>query len=97
MKNNLLKIIKSNLGFSTSVKDNLLLFLIDSTLNELSEEHKLTLNEENFNEKINLKEFVISYVCFKYKNSEYKEMPRYLKARLNNLKVNRLRTNKNDV
>lgn len=90
MKAKLLEIVKSKLGITSTVRDSLLNFLIDTTLKEMNDEHKMVLTDEN----LTLQEFIIDYVVFKYKNVDFKGIPRFLQFRLHNLKINRMRNNK---
>lgn len=94
MKDKLLQVVKWRLGITTNIKDEFIKFLIESTLKEMKSQHKMELTDENHEEKAELREFIVDYVCFKYKNTDYKGIPRFLQFRLHNLKINRMRNNK---
>lgn len=91
MKDKLLQVVKWRLGIATNIKDEFIKFLIESTLKEMKSQHKMELTDENHEEKAELREFIVDYVCYKYNNAEYKGMPRSLQLKLHNLKINRMR------
>lgn len=87
MQTKLLKIVKWRLGITTDIRDEFIKFLIDSTSKEMKNQQKLEFTED----ESELTEFVVDYVSFKYNNTEYKGMPRFLQLKLHNLKINRMR------
>lgn len=91
MRDKLLQVVKWRLGITTNIKDEFITFLIESTLKEMKSQHKMELTDENHEEKAELREFIVDYVCYKYNNTEYKGMPRFLQLKLHNLKINRMR------
>ncbi|WP_265460340.1 hypothetical protein [Enterococcus sp. HY326] len=76
-----LTLVKSSLGYRTTVRDELLKKIIDGVKNELIEEKGIQLEESNTTHLM----FVVDLSAFRYENKGASAMPRNLEYRLRNL------------
>lgn len=84
-KNEILKIVKFKLGITSSLRDTLLLHLIDNACFFVeSKGIKLVLTDGL------IFGFVVDFTCFKYKNVDFLGLPRFLDYQLKNLIVRSL-------
>ena len=83
-KDQLLLLLKARLGISTNVRDVYLTAIIESIIEELTDEKGITLEEENVNHLM----LIVDYASWRYKSrDESGAMPRYLQYRLHNLMI----------
>ncbi|TWE06406.1 hypothetical protein FB550_102428 [Neobacillus bataviensis] len=77
-----LQLVKSRLGISSSVRDAYLTAIIDGVMMELSDEKGLVLDNNNSYHQ----QFISDYVTWRYQNRDSEgAMPRHLQFRLHNL------------
>ncbi|CAM3678581.1 hypothetical protein GCM10009865_47580 [Aeromicrobium ponti] len=77
-----LQLVKSRLGISSTVRDAYLLAIIDGVMLELSDEKGLVLDANNSYHQL----FISDYVTWRYQNRDSEgSMPRHLQFRLHNL------------
>lgn len=75
-----LKLVKMRLGITSEVRDDFLTHLIRSSLIETYKKGVVV----NFNNDAFLS-YIVDLSCFKYKNNDFNELPKYLRYQLNNL------------
>lgn len=81
-KARLLTLIKNRLGITSEVVDIDLAFLIDSSINEISYINGLELVDNP-----SLDEYIVDLVCWKYKERDTDDKPKWLKAELRELMI----------
>jgi hypothetical protein len=77
----ILNLVKATLGYKSSVRDELLKFIIKSVVDELEIQKRITLKYDNAEHLM----FVVDYAVFRYENKGGSVMPRNLEYRLRNL------------
>lgn len=77
----ILGLVKATLGYKSSVRDELLKFIIKSVVYELEIQKRITLKYDNAEHLM----FVVDYAVFRYENKGGSVMPRNLEYRLRNL------------
>lgn len=82
-RNDILNLVKAILGYQTNVRDELLLRIIDSVVDELEKVKGVPFDFNN-NEIVM---YVVDMVVFRYQNLGGGTMPRNLEYRLRNLIV----------
>ena len=82
-RNDILNLVKAILGYRTNVRDELLLRIIDSVVDELEKVKGVPFDFDN-NEIVM---YVVDMVVFRYQNLGGGTMPRNLEYRLRNLIV----------
>lgn len=92
-RNDILNLVKAILGYRTNVRDELLLRIIDSVVDELEKVKGVPFDFEN-NEIVM---YVVDMVVFRYQNLGGGTMPRNLEYRLRNLIVKYRKVGEVDV
>ena len=77
----ILNLVKATLGYKSSVRDELLKVIIQSVIDELEIQKRITLKYDNAEHLM----FVVDYSCFRYENKGAGTLPRNLEYRLRNL------------
>ena len=77
----ILNLVKATLGYKSSVRDELLKVIIQSVIDELEIQKRITLNYDNSEHLM----FIVDYSVFRYENKGAGVMPRNLEYRLRNL------------
>ena len=79
----ILNLVKATLGYKSSVRDELLKFIIKSVVDELEIQKRISIDFENAEHLM----FIVDYACFRYENKGAGTLPRNLEYRLRNLIV----------
>lgn len=79
-----LSLVKATLGYSTTVRDELLKATIESVVKELIDNQGIPIDEKNSEHT----QFVVDLAVFRYENKGAGSMPRQLTYRLRNLIIN---------
>ena len=77
----ILNLVKATLGYKSSVRDELLKVIIQSVIDELEIQKRITLNYDNSEHLM----FIVDYSVFRYENKGAGTLPRNLEYRLRNL------------
>ena len=77
----ILGLVKATLGYKSSIRDELLKVIIQSVIDELEIQKRITLNYDNSEHIM----FVVDYAVFRYENKGGGTIPRNLEYRLRNL------------
>ena len=77
----ILNLVKATLGYKSSVRDELLKVIIQSVIDELEIQKRITLKYDNAEHLM----FVVDYAVFRYENKGGGTIPRNLEYRLRNL------------
>lgn len=76
-----LPLVKASLGYKSSVRDELLQAIIESIIDELTIQKRISLSAENSEHLM----FIVDYAVFRYENKGGSVMPRNIEYRLRNL------------
>ena len=79
----ILGLVKATLGYKSTVRDELLKVIIQSVIDELEIQKRITLKYDNSEHLM----FIVDYSCFRYENKGGGTIPRNLEYRLRNLLV----------
>ncbi len=80
----IVELIKANLGILSTKRDAYFTAIVESIIEELTEEKGIILVPENMNHTM----FIVDYAVWRYQNRDNKEgMPRNLSYRLRNIYV----------
>lgn len=83
-KANILELIKSRIGISSTIRDAYLNSIIDSVIKELTDEKGITLEPDNANHI----SFIVDYATWRYQSRDSSgSMPKHLHWRLRNLYI----------
>ena len=77
----ILGLVKATLGYKSIVRDELLKVIIQSVIDELEIQKRITLNYDNSEHLM----FIVDYSVFRYENKGAGTLPRNLEYRLRNL------------
>lgn len=79
-KEELLTLLKANLGVTSIARDSYLKSILDSVTSELENDKGLSVTDDSVAEM-----FAVDYAAWRWRNRGEGEMPRNLRYRLNNL------------
>ena len=79
----ILGLVKATLGYKSAVRDELLKVIIQSVIDELEIQKRITLKYDNAEHLM----FIVDYAVFRYENKGAGTLPRNLEYRLRNLIV----------
>lgn len=79
----ILGLVKATLGYKSAVRDELLKVIVNSVIDELEIQKRISIDFENAEHLM----FVVDYAVFRYENKGAGTIPRNLEYRLRNLMV----------
>ncbi|WP_332632021.1 hypothetical protein [Halalkalibacter flavus] len=81
----ILPLVKERIGIRSNVRDNYIMFILESVVNELTEEKGIVIDDTNPRHFM----FIVDYSAWRYSNRDSVDgMPRHLQFRLHNLMIN---------